>query len=88
MRFRFSGTLMRFVDFQRELAVAAPTIAGGFEQLIAAHPQLRAVLFTGAGALRGTHRLFLNGEQLAGEDLGRAVGEADTVEILTALAGG
>lgn len=88
MRFRFSGTLMRFVDFQRELAIAAPTIAGGLDQLIAAHPQLRNVLFTGAGALRETNRLFLNGEQLVGDDLERAVAETDTVEILTSIAGG
>ena len=88
MRFSFSGTLMRFVDFQREHAFEATTLAGALEALVAAYPQLRPVLYSSSGALRPTHRLFLNGEQVLSDELARPVGAADTVEILTAIAGG
>lgn len=88
MRFRFSGTLMRFVEFEREQTFDAPTIAAGLEMLVTKHPPLRAVLFSGTGAVRQTHRLFLNGNQIMTDELGTAVGDHDVVEILTAIAGG
>lgn len=88
MKFRFSGTLMRFVEFEREQQFAASTIAGAIEALIAKHPQLRSVLFSASGTLRQTHRLFLNGEQVMANELDRPIKDDDVVEILTAIAGG
>lgn len=88
MRFRFSGTLMRFVEFEREPEVAAPTIAAALELLVARYPELRNVLFSASGTIRQTHRMFLNGTQIMVDELDRAVGEDDVVEILTAIAGG
>jgi sulfur-carrier protein len=88
MKFRFSGTLMRFVEFEREQEFAAKTIAGAIDALIAKHPQLRSVLFSASGTLRQTHRLFLNGEQIMADELEREITDTDVVEILTAIAGG
>ncbi|HEY3801744.1 MAG TPA: MoaD/ThiS family protein [Kofleriaceae bacterium] len=88
MKFRFSGTLMRFVEFEREQEFAAATIREAIDGLVAKHPQLQNVLFTASGSLRQTHRLFLNGDQLGNDELARAVGEQDVVEVLTAIAGG
>jgi molybdopterin synthase sulfur carrier subunit len=88
MRFRFSGTLMRFVEFEREQELAATTIAGALDALVVKHPQLRTVLFSSSGTLRMTHRLFLNGEQIMNDELQRDVGDQDVVEILTSIAGG
>ena len=88
MTFRFSGTLMRFVDFEREREIAAPTVAAALDALVAEFPALRNVLYTASGSLRTTHRLFLNGEQLMPDEIDRPVSKDDTVEILTAIAGG
>ncbi len=88
MKFRFSGTLMRFVDFEREQDIAAPTIAIALDALVAKYPELRGVLFSASNTLRQTHRLFLNGEQVMANELDREVGDDDVVEILTAIAGG
>ena len=88
MKVRFSGTLMRFVDFQREHEVAATTIASALHDLVMRYPALKDVLFTSSGSVRATHRLFHNGEQVMADQVDRAVNDRDTVEILTAIAGG
>jgi molybdopterin converting factor small subunit len=88
MRFRFSGTLMRFVEFEREQEFSASTIAEALDSLVGKHPELRSVLFTASGTLRQSHRLFLNREQIMADELGREIGDGDVVEILTAIAGG
>ena len=88
MIFRFSGTLLRFVGFQKEIAVEAATIEGGLVALVEKEPQLKPILFDGGGAVRSTHRMFLNGEQLSPGDSTRAIGPKDSVDILTAIAGG
>lgn len=88
MIFHFSGTLLRFVDFQREIPVAAPTVKDGLVGLVQQQPQLRPVLFDGEGNVRATHRLFLNGEQMPSGSLESPVAESDRIDILTAIAGG
>ena len=79
---------MRFVEFEREQEFAATTIGSALDSLVAKHPELRGVMFSASGTLRGTHRMFLNGEQIGTDELGREVGDHDVVEILTAIAGG
>lgn len=88
MTFRFSGVLLRFVNFQKEIPIDASTLASGLEQLVTREPQLKNVLFDDAGVVRATHRMFLNGEQLERDAVAAEVKPTDTVEILTAIAGG
>jgi sulfur-carrier protein len=88
MRFILSGNLLRFSEFQNEIAISAPTVAEGISQLVTTLPKLRPVLLDGAGQLRKVHRLFINQHQLTRDELGRAADADDEVTILTAIAGG
>jgi molybdopterin synthase sulfur carrier subunit len=88
MKFRFSGMLLRFTEYRREIEVDAPTVASGLEQLSLEFPSLTAVLFDSDGGVRAVHRLFLRGEQLDKGGLAIEVGSEDTVHILTMIAGG
>lgn len=88
MNVRFSGVLLRFVGYRRQLPVEAETIGDGLQALVQQYELLKPALFDGEGNIRTTHRLFLNGNQLIENDLKTAVAPEDTLEILTALAGG
>jgi molybdopterin synthase sulfur carrier subunit len=88
MKFVLSGNLLRFAGFRREVEIDATTVAQGLSELVAGCPALGPVLLDGAGRLRAVHRLFLNGEQLAAQELGREAKAGDEVTLLTAIAGG
>ncbi len=88
MRFRFSGTLLRFTDFQKEIHVQAPTIGDALAHLVSQHERLKPVLFDNNQQLRGIHRLFLNGEQLLEVQPQQSLADNDCLEFVTAVAGG
>ena len=88
MTFAFSGTLLRFADYRREVAIVAPTLGEALAALAKQMPTLQPVLFDAKGSLRAVHRLFLNGEQLLALEPSRALSADDRVEVLTAIAGG
>lgn len=88
MKFRFSGNLIRFVDYTREVEVQANTLGGALSELVTRYPSLRQTLYDGENKLRAAHRLFLNGDQLLRPDPGTDVAQSDCVDILTAITGG
>jgi molybdopterin converting factor small subunit len=88
MKFVFSGTLLRFTDYQRSLVVEAATVRTALAALVVKCPKLAPVLYDGAGQLRAVHRLFLNGTQLLSDELERPLTPSDELEVLTAIAGG
>lgn len=88
MRVRVSGALLRFTDYRRVINVPAPTVEAGLSELAEQYQPLRAVLFDRHGRVRATHKIFLNGEQLEADELARAAGEADSLDLLLAISGG
>ena len=95
MKFTFSGTMLRFVEYAKEVEIPEPNFQLALEALLSRHPQLQSVLLDGEGSLRRTHQMFLNGESMdaryysdakARGDL--AMQPDDSVYILTAIAGG
>ena len=86
--FVLSGILIRYADYRKRLEVEASTIESGIDGLVARCPALREILFTEQGELRRMHRLFLNGEAIEWEDKRRRLAPDDTVELVTAVAGG
>jgi sulfur-carrier protein len=95
MKFMFSGVMLRFVDFAREIEVTESNLELALKALLAQRPQLEPVLLDAEGSVRRSHRMFLNGESVdpscysdpqARSEL--ALGEADSVYFLTAIAGG
>ncbi len=88
MRFVLSGNLLRFSGFRREVPIEAPTVRQGLSALVSGCPGLGPVLLDGEGRLRAVHRLFLNGEPLAPQDLEHEARPDDEVTLLTAIAGG
>lgn len=88
MKVILSGTLLRFVGYEREIEVEAQTVREAIDALEARHEALRRVLRDGNGSVRTSHQLFVNGEQLDRNGLERSVSRGDVLEVLTAIAGG
>lgn len=88
MTIRFSGVLLRLVDYQRAIDVPAATLGDALARLEARYPPLRQVLRDADGRLRPTHRIFINGRSHASADLTTPLSDSDEVEFLTAIAGG
>ncbi|WDN56733.1 MoaD/ThiS family protein [Streptomyces clavuligerus] len=84
----FSGLLLRLVDYQRTIEVDAATLGEALDQVEGRHPRLRTVLRDGEGGIRRSHRVFVNGELVGAADLATPLADSDSVEFLTAIAGG
>jgi molybdopterin converting factor small subunit len=85
---KIPGTLLRFTNYQKEVSVDGVTVRDAIQQLVTKYPDLREVLFDGAGVMRQSHRLTLNGQMLRHEQDTREVSPSDKVEIVTIVAGG
>lgn len=81
--------LRQAVGGEREIDVPGDTVSEVLEGLYELHPQVRAQLLTPDGELHRFVNVYVNDEdvRLAGW-LETEVGEADTVMILPAMAGG
>ena len=88
MNMSFSGTLLRFVNFQKNISIEAPTPSDALSKLVAQFPQARQVIYDADGQVRQVHQIFLNGKQLRSEELNTPVRTNDQLDILTAIAGG
>jgi molybdopterin converting factor small subunit len=88
MKLQLSGTLKRFAGYNDTLEVEGRTVRAALQHLATVHPALKPVLFDGEGQVRQLHRLFLNAELLRTTQLDDEVDERDTLEIVTAIAGG
>jgi len=95
MKFMFSGALLRFADFSKEIDISATTLESAVKELLETRPLLRPVLLDGEENLRLSHQMFLNGESIERHYYtdrrareGLALGPDDSVYVLTAIAGG
>lgn len=88
MNLSFSGTLLRFVNFQKNISIDAENANDALSKLTATYPQTRQVIYDGDGKVRQVHQLFLNGKQLRPDDMNATLKPTDQLDILTAIAGG
>jgi hypothetical protein len=95
MKFMFSGALLRFVGFTKEIEISEPNLELALKELLVRHPTLGPALLHGEGNLRRSHQMFLNGETIDpryySDPQARAelpMGREDSVFFLTAIAGG
>lgn len=88
MNMSFSGTLLRFVNFQKNISFEASTASDALSKLVMQFPQARQVLYDADGKVRQVHQIFLNGKQLRPEELNSPIHNNDQLDILTAIAGG
>lgn len=88
MRLRISGALLRFTDYQSTIDVDAPTVEAALTRLADEHAAFKKVLYDRRGRVRATHTIFLNGEQLAVDQLAHPAGASDQVDLITAISGG
>lgn len=93
--FVFNGLMLRFTDFTKEVEIAATNFEQALKDLLARFPRLAPVLLDGAGRVRRTHQMFLNGEKVEsgcyGDEQARSQVEmrtGDSIYVLTAVAGG
>jgi len=88
MKFHFSGNLIRYVDYRREIEVDGTTLKEGVDNLVRSFPDFRRVIQDTEGEIRLIHRFFLNGVHLEPGDVHCSVGPDDDVTVLTPIAGG
>jgi molybdopterin converting factor small subunit len=88
VKLRFSGLLLRLVDYERTIVVSAADLNDALTQVEARFPRLRQVLRDSEGGLRATHRIFINGELAPSVGVTTPLANSDEVEFLTAIAGG
>lgn len=93
--FIFNGLMLRFVDFTKEVEIAATNFELALKGLLERFPRLVPVLLDGTGRVRRTHQLFRNGEKVEpgcyGDEQARSqvpVQDGDSIYVLTAVAGG
>ncbi|MCX4444838.1 MoaD/ThiS family protein [Streptomyces sp. NBC_01789] len=87
-RLRFSGLLLRFVDYERTVASSAPDLGSALTEVESRFPRLRPVLRDDVGNLRDAHRVFVNGELAPDVNRATPLADSDEVEFLTAISGG
>ena len=95
MKFMFSGTMLRFVDYEPEVEISEPNFELALNALLAKAPALQNVLLDGEKNLRRTHQMFLNGESMEARYYSDRQARSalpmqpnDSVYFLTAIAGG
>lgn len=88
MRLRVSGVLLRFTDYRSVIDIDAGTVEAALLKLAEENATFKKVLLDRAGRVRATHKIFLNGEQLAPDQLAQPAGPSDRVDLITAISGG
>lgn len=88
MKFRFSGALLRFVNYRKEIEFDAETLGIALEKLAQECPLLSSVMYDGRGKVQSAHRLFLGGELIRDPDLALGLKNTDCIEVITTIAGG
>jgi len=88
MNVSFSGTLLRFVNFQKNVSLEAGSVSEALNALVDRFPQVKAVLYDAEGKVRQVHQIFVNGQQLPPEEFSRSLNSTDRMDVLTAIAGG
>ncbi len=88
MKFRFSGVLLRFVNYRKEIELEAETLGIALQKLVQECPRLSSVMDDGRGNVRSAHRLFLGGELIRNPDPAMELKNTDSIEVITAIAGG
>jgi sulfur-carrier protein len=87
MTFLFSGSLLRYVGYRRRIDYESATLAAALSVLFTDYPDLEGLLTNPDGTLRRTLRLAINNEVIR-DDVSRPLSPGDSVEIMTAIAGG
>jgi hypothetical protein len=88
VRLRVSGVLLRFTDYRSVIEVDAGTVEAALVRLAEENATFKRVLLDRAGRVRATHKIFLNGELLAADQLSHPAGPSDRVDLITAISGG
>ena len=87
MNFVLSGTLLRFVQYRRNISYNGGTLASALRSLFSEYPELEDLLMETPESLRRTIRVAINNEVVR-SDLSRPLNSGDAVQIMTAISGG
>ena len=86
---RIPGPLRSLTDGSEEIGLAAGTVEGALEALVARHPGLRRHLLTDDGAVRDYVNLFVDEEDVRYLDgVGTPLRPGQVVTIVPSIAGG
>ncbi|MBB5190944.1 molybdopterin converting factor small subunit [Silvimonas terrae] len=87
MHFLFSGSLLRYVGYQRQIAYETGSLAAALKALFKDYPALEGLMMETDHSLRRTMRMAINNEVVR-SDLSRPLAASDAVEVMTAISGG
>ncbi|MEA3114570.1 MAG: sulfur-carrier protein [Caballeronia sp.] len=87
MTFLFSGSLLRYVGYRRQIAYEQNTLEAALRALFDEFPELKGLLMNDEMTLKRTMRLAINSEVVR-SDLTRPLASGDLVEVMTAISGG
>lgn len=86
---RIPTPLRKFTAGQQTVAVEGATVGEALNNLTAAHPELKAKIYSDDGQLRRFVNIFANDEDIRFQDkLDTAIADGDQVSIVPAIAGG
>lgn len=88
MRILLSGNLRRYTAYEDEIELDASSVSSAIRCLVTRFPDLQNVLYDAEGKLRSVHRIHLNSEVIAPEQIDAPTKSSDEIGILTAIAGG
>jgi molybdopterin synthase sulfur carrier subunit len=87
MTFLFSGALLRYVGYRRQIVYEQNTLETALRALFDEFPDMKGLLMNDEMTLKRTMRLAINSE-LVRSDLTRPLALGDLVEVMTAISGG
>jgi sulfur-carrier protein len=92
MTFEFSGSLLRYVDYRRQVVIPAKTLGAALDVLFGHYPAVKPILLAGKPHLSQAHQVFINGARIANhaqsDILQTPLLDQDVVSILTLITGG
>lgn len=84
----FSGTLLRFVNFQKQVSIDANTVSEALAGIASKFPQAKSVIYDGDLNIRRVHQIFVNGKHVGPDEIDTPLAPSDRMDLLTAIAGG
>ena len=89
MTVRLPEAIRRYAGDQGAIELEGSTVSGVLDALISAHPDTRIRLFGDDGRLHSHLHVFLEGTEVAADDLDLThVGPDDEIDVLVAISGG
>ena len=84
---RIPAPMRRLTNGERTIRATGATLAAALQDAVRQHPDLAGRLFADDGTLRLDARVFIGGDEPAGDPLAAPLADGEVVTILAPIAG-